>query len=176
MAKHSPKILTSEEKTTTATTKATTTFQECNSCFLGNELGNLMQSLMLPNTCSKGSFYFVPLENQRTTVVCGIIIIIITIIIYPLTARVIGAPQMISQPVSSIFPSSPLPSGTWWTPGLSTFPDVVFPPLPLSALSSSPFVVRYYVICLSSYFHLRHMSQQGLIKLMLIVTYVPAIS
>ena len=38
---------------------------------------------------------------------------IITIIIYPLTARVVGAPQMISQPVSSIFPCSPLPFGTW---------------------------------------------------------------
>ena len=33
-----------------------------------------------------------------------IIIIIIIIIIYPLTARVVGAPQIISQPVSSIFP------------------------------------------------------------------------
>ena len=40
-------------------------------------------------------------------------------IIYPLTARVNGAPQMISQPVSSVFPCSPLPSGTWRTPGLS---------------------------------------------------------
>ena len=42
------------------------------------------------------------------------------IIIYPLTARVVGAPQMISQPVSSIVPCSPLPSGTWRTPGLSS--------------------------------------------------------
>ena len=41
------------------------------------------------------------------------------IIIYPLIARVVGAPQMISQPVSSIFPCSPLPCGTWQTPGLS---------------------------------------------------------
>ena len=41
------------------------------------------------------------------------------IIIYPLTARVIGAPQMISQLVSSLFPCSPLPSGTWQIPGLS---------------------------------------------------------
>ena len=48
---------------------------------------------------------------------CGIIIIII----YPLTARVVGAPQTISQPVSSIFRCSPSPSGTWRTPG----PDVV---------------------------------------------------
>ena len=49
-----------------------------------------------------------------------IIIIIIIIIIYPLIARVFGAPQMISQPVFSIFPCSPLPSGTCRTPGLST--------------------------------------------------------
>ena len=41
------------------------------------------------------------------------------IIIYPFTMRVVGEPQMISQPHSSIFPCSPLPSGTWWTPGLS---------------------------------------------------------
>ena len=38
---------------------------------------------------------------------------------YPLTARVVGAPQMTSQPVSSMFPCSPLSSGTWRTPGLS---------------------------------------------------------
>ena len=40
-------------------------------------------------------------------------------LIYPLTARVVGVPQMISQPVSSIFPCFLLPSGTWRTPGLS---------------------------------------------------------
>ena len=39
-------------------------------------------------------------------------------LIYPLTARVVGEPQMISQPVSSILPCSPRPSGTWRTPGL----------------------------------------------------------
>ena len=44
---------------------------------------------------------------------------IIIIIIYPLTAMVVGAQQMISQPVSSILPCSPLPSVTWRTPGLS---------------------------------------------------------
>ena len=48
-----------------------------------------------------------------------IIIIIIIIIIYPLTARVVGAPQMILRPVFSICPCSPLPSGTCRTPGLS---------------------------------------------------------
>ena len=46
-------------------------------------------------------------------------IIIIIIIIYPLTARVVWAPQMISQPVFSTFSCSPLPSGTCRTPGLS---------------------------------------------------------
>ena len=43
----------------------------------------------------------------------------IIIIINPLTARVVGAPQMILQPFFSTFPCSPLPSGTCWTPGLS---------------------------------------------------------
>ena len=38
--------------------------------------------------------------------------IIIIIIIYPLTARAVRAPQMILQPVSSVFPCFPLPSGT----------------------------------------------------------------
>ena len=60
------------------------------------------------------------------------VLIIIIIIINPLTARIVGAPQMILQPVLSIFPCSPLPSAC-------PFLDVVFPPLPLSALSSSPF-------------------------------------
>ena len=58
----------------------------------------------------------------------GFIFVIIIIIImqsgshliYPITMRVFGALQMISQPVSSIFPFSPLPSGTWGTPGLSS--------------------------------------------------------
>ena len=40
-------------------------------------------------------------------------------LIYPLTTRVVGTPRMISQPVSSIFPCSPLPSETWRTPSLS---------------------------------------------------------
>ena len=60
------------------------------------------------------------------------------IIINPLTVRVVGAPQMIFQPAFSIFPCSPLPSGTGELQACS-FPDVVFPPLPLSALSSYPF-------------------------------------
>ena len=47
------------------------------------------------------------------------ITIVIIIIISSLTARVVGAPQMILKPVFSIFPCSPLPSGTCRTPGLS---------------------------------------------------------
>ena len=39
--------------------------------------------------------------------------------IRPFTAGVVGAPQMTSQPLSSIFPCSPLSSGTRRTPGLS---------------------------------------------------------
>ena len=34
------------------------------------------------------------------------------IIIYPLTTRVVGAPQIISQPISTTFACSPLPSWT----------------------------------------------------------------
>ena len=45
--------------------------------------------------------------------------ILLSHLIYPLTAKVVGAPQIISQPVSSIFPCSPLPSGACRTPGLS---------------------------------------------------------
>ena len=58
-------------------------------------------------------------------------------LISPLTARDVGAPQMISQPMSSIFsvPHCPLGLGELQA---SPFPDV-FPPLPLSALSPSPF-------------------------------------
>ena len=43
----------------------------------------------------------------------------IIIIINLSTARVVGAPQMIFQPVFSIFPCSPLPSVNCRTPGLS---------------------------------------------------------
>ena len=59
-------------------------------------------------------------------------------IINSLTARVVGAPQMILQTVFSIFPCSPLTLGLAELQACP-FPDVVFPPLPLSALSSSPF-------------------------------------
>ena len=62
------------------------------------------------------------------------------IIIYPLTARVARAPKVILQPVSSIhfFPVSHCPLGLGELQACP-FPDVVFPPPSLSALSSSPF-------------------------------------
>ena len=64
---------------------------------------------------------------------------LIIIIINPLTARVVGASQIILQPVFSIF--SLFSTALWDLPNSRPvhIPDVVFPPLPLSALSSSPF-------------------------------------
>ena len=70
----------------------------------------------------------------------------IFIIISPLTGRVVGAPQMISQPVSSTFSCSPLPSGTWRTPGLS---------IPCCCLPTSFFVrlvLLHLSLCLSRWF------------------------
>ena len=63
------------------------------------------------------------------------LIIIIIIIINPLTARVVGAPQMTSQPVFSVLHCL-LGFGEFQA---CPFPTVVFPPLLPSALSSSPF-------------------------------------
>ena len=61
------------------------------------------------------------------------------IIINPLTERVVGALHMVLQPVFSIFfPVFHCPLG-FAELQACPFPDVVFPPLPLSALSSSPF-------------------------------------
>ena len=58
---------------------------------------------------------------------------------YPIITGVVGAPQMTSQPVSSIFFWSPLPNGTLWTLGLS-IPWCCLPISFLYALSSSPFL------------------------------------
>ena len=57
---------------------------------------------------------------------------------YSLTAGTVGAPQMTSQPLSSIFLSFQCPVGFG---ELQAYPflDVVFPPLFLSPLSSFPF-------------------------------------
>ena len=77
-------------------------------------------------------------DSALNRTVTTIIIIIIIVIIYPLTARVVGTPQMISKPVSSIFFVVHCPLGLGELQACP-FPDVVFPPLPLSALSSFPF-------------------------------------
>ena len=57
---------------------------------------------------------------------------------YSLTARVVGAPQMICNQFFPFFPVLHCPLGLNKLQAC-LFPDVVFPPLPLSALSSSRF-------------------------------------
>ena len=85
--------------------------------------------LHFPATC---------LWRRMSQTFAGLIIIIIIIMINPLTARVVGAPQMTLQPVFTIFPVLHCPLGLAELQACP-LPDVVFPPLPLSALSSSPF-------------------------------------
>ena len=80
-------------------------------------------------------------------------------LIYPLTARVVGAPQMISQPVSSIFPCSPMPSETWGTPGLSS------PCCCLPASSSVCLVFFPLSLCLARWFWQDLMSRKHSITL-----------
>ena len=67
-------------------------------------------------------------------------------LICPLIARVVGAPQMISQLVSSIFPCSPLLSGTWLNPGLSS------PRCCLPTSSSVCLVFFPFSLCLAKWF------------------------
>ena len=62
----------------------------------------------------------------------------VIIIIYPLTARVVGAPQMISHQFPPFSPVLHCPLGLGELQACP-FPDVVFPPFPQSASSSSPF-------------------------------------
>ena len=76
--------------------------------------------------------------RERPIMYIIIIINIIIIIIYPLTARVVGTPLMILQPVSFIFAVLYCPLGLCELKA-SPFPDVVFLSLPLPALFSSPF-------------------------------------
>ena len=58
-----------------------------------------------------------------------------SIIINSLTARVLGATQLILQPVFPIFPVLHCPLG-FAELQARPFPDVVFPPLPLCTLAS----------------------------------------
>ena len=65
-------------------------------------------------SCFHPSFTFFPLPKPVSRLTR-----IYHHLINPLTVRVTGAPQMILPPVSSINPCSPMPPGTWRTPGLS---------------------------------------------------------
>ena len=69
---------------------------------------------------------------------CVVCFVIIIIIIKPLTVRVVGAPRWFCNQFSPFFPVLHCPLGLAELQACP-FPDVVFPPLPLSALSSSPF-------------------------------------
>ena len=71
--------------------------------------------------------------------------IIIIIIIYPLTARIVGAPHDFTTSFLH-FPCSPLPSGTWKTPELS---------IPRCCLPASPSVCLVFFplsLCLARRF------------------------
>ena len=74
---------------------------------MGRDMQHLVKSFCFTNCCV---LFCHPISGSYSGVI---------IIINPLTARVVGAPQMILQPVFSILPCSPLPSGTCRTPGLS---------------------------------------------------------
>ena len=65
------------------------------------------------------------------------------IIINPLTTRVVGTPQMILHPVFSIFPVFHCPLGLAELQACP-FPDVVFPPLPLSSPLSLYLARRFW--------------------------------
>ena len=73
-------------------------------------------------------------------------VIISSHLICPLTARIVGAPPIISQPVVYILPCSPLSSGTWRTPGLS------IPWCCLPACSSVCLVFFPLSLCLARWF------------------------
>ena len=81
---------------------------------------------------------------------------------FPLAETVVGAPPMTSQPVFSIFPCSPLPSGTWQTPGLS------IPRCCLPTSFSVCLVFFFFSLCLARWFsqdlmtgrHVRSLSLQ----------------
>ena len=86
---------------------------------------NCFSFFMLYVACKRGLprkfsrfVLFRPIKKRSFNLLC-VLDLFQNITIYPLTARVVGALQMISQPVSSISPCSPLPSGTWRTLGLS---------------------------------------------------------
>ena len=86
--------------------------------FQTSEFPVLMRIVKLYKKCAEAMSIQMPIcFSLRITFVTRLLKLII--IINPSTARVVGAPKMILQPVFSIFPCSPLPSGTCQTPGLS---------------------------------------------------------
>ena len=91
-------------------------------CTKGNKkLNNFYYKIRSLNQNLFGKREYIPgivlQHEQISELYCCVSIIII--IINPLTVRVVRAPQMILQPVFSIFPCSPLPSGNCRTPSLS---------------------------------------------------------
>ena len=105
---------------------AKTTFKKTKT---SSHLSFLKQRLRLRVITGGFLLHYSPSDPNNSSLTVSIIII------NPLTARVVGAPQMILQPVSSIFPCFPLPSGTCRTPGLS----IPWCCLPTSSFSSSLF-------------------------------------
>ena len=115
-------ITTKAGITTTAVNKYTYLFQD-----VGYVL-SLLEGLIVLLWQEDDPFYQpstlrpnVSLDSLHTCITkqCTPVTLYIIIIIYSLTAMVVWAPQMISQPVFSNFLCSPLPSGTCRTPGLS---------------------------------------------------------
>ena len=105
-------------------------------------------------------------------------------VIYPLTAGIVGAPQITSKPVSSIFLCSPLPSGTWRTPSLSipwcclsTFFSVCLVFFPFSLLLRPDLMNGRHVHTTSVYVSLRWSGGLRVVRLparsALIRAYVP---
>ena len=102
------------------------------------DIGRVSQFFFSQGACNNirvDSMHFHSLKKEN----------IIIIIIYSLTARVIGTPQMNSQAVSFIFLCSPLPSGTWQTPGLS---------IPRCLPTSFPVCLVFFplLLCLARWF------------------------
>ena len=69
--------------------------------------------------CGRTEFCYAPRSNKNILCHGHLILAVNHHHHHPFTARVVGAPQIILQPVFSIFPCSPLLFGTCRTPGLS---------------------------------------------------------
>ena len=85
-------------------------------------------TIWITSLCLGNSVQFQTVQNRTN--------VLIFILTYPLIARVTGAPQISQFPPFLPVLHCPLGLGEFQA---CPFPDVVFPPFPLSALSSSPF-------------------------------------